>query len=451
MTAPRLPRVRPSLADLERLRDGPHEFLLAQAIERGPACWFGIGPVGFYHLSDPDIAHDVLVAGHRTLDKSTFQYRLLATITGEGLLTMDGPRWLARRRAEQPFFARGAIEHWTGLIVDRVGRMTGRWESLADTGSVVDIEREMLRLALEIIVAILFEEDAEAAEAGALVRATMTVLGHIMHRARTLGAVPGWLPTARNREFRAALSVLDARIEASIAAHREGRTSGRSLLAHLMSPASVEAVGHLSDQELRDEMVTMIIAGHETVASALAWSWHLLSDHLGWAERIAAEAEATFQTAEELADGQTWRRLEVSRAVFDETLRLYPPAWIVSRRANEPAEVAGVRLTKNALVVVSPYVMQRSNRLWNDPDAFDPDRFLSAERTPGLRDGYMPFGAGPHLCIGEHLGRLEAVITLAIAARRFRLRRIDGSEPVVAEPGVTLHPKRGLPMLIERR
>jgi cytochrome P450 len=390
----------------------------------------------------------VLVAGHRDFTKHTFQYRLLASVTGDGLLTMDGPDWLARRRLEQPLFHRDAVHQWTRLIVTATDRLLESWELAADEDTPRDIALDMLRVALDVVTGTLcpasFEYDHER-----VLRATMTVLGHIMGRARTLGVVPPWLPTPANRRFRSAIRELDEVLYGMIRAGRRAGPGTTDLLGHLLFDAEGRPSG-LSEGQLRDELLTMIIAGHETVASALAWAWDLLAHHPEIDRALARESARTEDDTD-----MSWSRAVTdgplySAQVFDETLRLYPPAWVITRKAVRPTNVAGIEIPAGALVAISPYVLHRDDRLWRHPDRFDPERFSADGPGVETRNAFIPFGAGPHLCIGAHMARLEARILLTRASRRFRLTALS-DRPSRVEPGVTLHPKGGLWMRVERR
>jgi cytochrome P450 len=442
---PSLAVVRPSLDDARALRDGPHEFLLALHRAHGPAIRFGFGPVSFFLLNDPQYVQSVLVAGHREFTRHTFQYRLLASVTGDGLLTMDGGEWLARRRLEQPMFHLEAVRAWTALIVRATERVLDDWDESARTGSPRDVAKDMMRLALDVIIGVLFPSSFRC-DQGAMLDATMQVLSHIRDRSRALGVIPPWLPTSANRRFGRAIRALDDIIHQTIRSHCQAGGGGTDLLSLLMFENGGDH-SELSDRELRDELLTMIIAGHETVASALAWAWHLLAEHEDSDERLGEEAQ---RVPEGVASAGAFEKLSFAGNVFDETLRLFPPAWLITRKAVQSADLGAFNIPAGGLVAISPWVLQRDPALWAQPDRFEPLRFSAAESRPTPKNAYIPFGAGPHLCIGAHLARLEARIVLGLAARRFRLRMVADRPPLI-EPGVTLHPKNGLWMHIERR
>lgn len=440
----------PSLAELKVLQQRPHDYLRQFAATNGRVSRLGRGRVGFSLLSHPDDVQHVLVGRADNFDKHTFQYRLLAEITGAGLLTMDGGEWLWRRRVEQPSFHRDRIEDFVPFMYHSAGRLVSRLERHAGSDDPVDVSAEMLHMSLDIVVRALFGFEV-GGRAEAISQATMNVLHAIMHRARTLRLVPRWLPTSRRRSFDRSLAVLDEVIYATI---ERRRASGQSvdpdtgvpdLLARLMTADTEE---RLTARQLRDEMLTMIIAGHETVASALSWTWHLLAGAPDVDSELAVEAG-------QIPDGQVptvpdLMQLSLHGQVFAETLRLYPPAWIISRRAKRADVVDGVRIPAGGLVVLSPYVTQRDSEWWPAPDRFDPGRFESAAVRARPRFSYYPFGGGAHQCIGNHFAMVEAAVVMRSVVQRFRLEPVPG-HVVEVDPGVTLSPRGGLPMLVRAR
>ncbi len=281
-----------ALDDLRVLQQRPHEYFREFAATSGRVGRFGLGRLGFSLLSHPDDVEHVLVGHPDNFDKHTFQYRLLAEITGAGLLTMDGPEWLWRRRVEQPSFHRDRIEDFVPFMHHSAGRLVSRLERHAGSDAPVDMSAEMLHVALDIVVRALFGVEV-GTQAEEISRATMTVLHAIMHRARTLRLVPRWLPTSRRRAFDRSLAVLDQLIYATIERRRasgqavDPDTGVPDLLARLMT---VDAEEQLTARQLRDEMLTMIIAGHETVASALSWTWHLVAGAPDVDGELAVEA-----------------------------------------------------------------------------------------------------------------------------------------------------------------
>ncbi len=445
MTAPPGPR-RPSRRELLRLRDGPHEFLRQVAQDHGPVARYPVGPLRFFLVTSPDDVQRVLVTNQGNYSKDTFQYRLLAEITGDGLLTSDGAAWLRRRRMEQPSFHRARVLGFASLIAARADAMADRWEPAADRGTPIDIAAEMMHVTLQVVASALFSVEI-GDRADRLAQATLTVLHHLMFRARTFGLVPRWLPTRGNRRFRRALAELDRAIAGAIAARRTGTSGADDFLGRLMDARDEETGAAFTDRQLRDELMTMLIAGHETVASALAWTWHLVGGDDAVDETLAREAtavEAGPVTAAALD------ALPYTGMVFQEAMRLFPPAWIVTRRAVAADTLGGWTVPAGGQIVLSPYVTQRHPAWWERPDDFDPERFRPDALRQRHRYAHFPFGGGPHLCIGNHMAMVEAAVIMATVVRRFRLRP-DPTRRVAVDPGVTLQPKGGLWMHVERR
>ncbi len=441
----------PGLDELQVLRDGPHEFLLELSRRYGHAVRYPIGPFRFYQFTHPDAVQQVLVTDQTAYDKDTFQYRLLSEITGDGLLTMDGPAWLQRRRLAQPSFHRARVAEFAPTFTHYAERLVARWERPARTGEPVDVAADMMHVALQAVVKTLF--GAEVGDrASAMWRATLDVLHHLMFRARTFGIVPRWLPTRRNRRFRASLGVLDETIYGTIHERRQadGLTAGETpdLLQRLMDARHEEMGEGLTDRQLRDEMITLLIAGHETVASALTWTWYLLATHPESDARLHHEISRVLDGALPTVDDLD--QLTYTGAAFHEAMRLYPPAWVITRRARAEQEVQGFRVPRGALVVMSPYVTHRHPHFWDDPDAFRPERFLEGASDGRHRYAYFPFGGGPHLCIGNHFALVEAALIIPTVIQRYRLEPVEESS-VVVDPGVTLQPKGGLPMHVRPR
>ncbi len=489
------PGNRPPLDDLSALRDGPHAFLLQVARTYGPLVRYPVGPLAVYFICAPDGVKHVLQDNHRNYCKDTFQYNLLSTITGQGLLTSDGDFWLRQRRLAQPAFHRTRVAAFAPMMAAAAEGMLARWDEHAARGEPLDVAAEMMHVALQIVGKAMFSAEI-GDQADELATATLTVLDHIVGRARTFGVVPEWLPTRGNRAHRRAMRVLDRAVYGTIDARRGQPSTGlgslstvsrppaqdarfpkdgtakhpeRSpigsfdgtqskdaedaqalddLLAMLMAATDESTGERMSDQHLRDESMTMLIAGHETVASALAWTWQLLAEHPEAEARLHAElTDVLGGRGATMAD---LPKLRYTEWVFQEALRLYPPAWIITRKALADDTVCGYHVPAGALVVCSPYVTHRLADVWDEPDAFRPERFAPEAAAGRHRFAYYPFGGGPRLCIGNYFAQVEASLIIAAVAQRYRLRPVEG-HPVVVEPSVTLRPKHGLMMRLERR
>lgn len=435
------PIVKPSLRDLKEFRDQPHRFLLALAREHGDVFWYGAGPVRFVLGARPEHVQHVLVQGQGTYSKATFQYDFLSEVTGDGLLTSDGALWRERRRIQQPAFQKKRLDLVSEATLRSTSRMLDRWQQRSE--ATVDVASEMFELSLDVVMDVLFGYHI-GDEAADVVGATLGVLHHLIRRSRSMPGLPSWFRPARHRDFKRSLAVLDGVISRILDRRRtSGQTvAGDGTLLDLLVDA--EGEHRITPEGVRNEMMTMVIAGHETVASALTWAWFLLGDTPEYARGLRDEAAAANQAtaADDSAAGVGLLAARpLARNVISEALRLYPPAWIVTRRS-EASPGDSNALPPRTLVMLSPYVTQRLEQYWPDPDRFDPTRF----DRPVQSGTWFPFGAGQRLCIGRDFALVEAVVVLSEVSRRYRLSPVNQHTEEYA--GVTLQPLGGLPVVI---
>jgi len=392
----------------------------------------------------PDYIERVLLTNQQNYVKSKFVQRLLGPVLGEGLFTAEGETWRRHRRIASPAFQHRRIEGFVALMAESAEAVAARWARLTQP---FDVAAEMMGLTLDIIARTMFS--AEVGGQIERVRHLMEVLiWDIRPSGLDLFGLPDWLPRPMPRSVKQAIREFDAMMEEMIGARRRDGTDRGDLLSMLMAARDPETGAGMSDRQLRDEIMTFFLAGHETTANALGFAWWLLSEN--------PEAEAKLQ---EEADRLPRNRplgfadlaaLPYARRVFEETLRLYPPAHTISRRAVAEDEIGGVRIPADSLVSISTYVTHRSPDLWPDPERFDPDRF-TPERSAGRhRFAYIPFGGGPRICIGMNFALAEAQIILATLARRFTLRLVPG-RPVQPVGMITLRAKGGIWVTAEKR
>ena len=427
------------------MRSDPLGFLLDCAAEFGDIVEFPIPRQPVFFVNDPDAVARVLQGNHPAYGKNTVQYRSLALVTGEGLLVSDGEGWRHARRLVQPAFHASTMVALGGHVADALGRLNGRWD--AETGgAVVDVDEAMMRVTLEIVGQALFSTDL-APDAANLVEAVSRALDVVIARARTPVPLPGWLPTRSNRRLAGSLRTLDRAVAAMIADHRAPGRARADLLSLLLAASDGTNGTGLSDRQVRDEVITLVVAGHETVASALTWALWLVAGDPQVGTRLAAEADHVL--GDRPPGAEDFAALPYARQVMDEALRLYPPAWVVTRRVLADDVLAGSPVPAGALIIVSPYTLHRHPDVWEEPEVFDPDRFAPDRRADAVRRGYLPFGAGPRLCVGRDFALLESTLVLAATAGRYALKRVPGS--VQLDPSVTLRPKSGLPMRLRRR
>jgi cytochrome P450 len=388
-------------------------------------------------VTDPAGAKHVLQDNADNYGRKTRSVEALKETLGNGLLTTTGPSWWRNRRLAQPSFHKQRLAGFAGTMaaasvefVDELARAGG--------GAAFDVVPMFTRLTLRILGRCLFERDLTD-EADAVGRALSVVLHHTIEKLAALFPLPGIVPTPKNLRFRAALRALDRVVLSLIAERRRDAADRGDLLSMLLAARDEETGDGLTDQQLRDEVMTLLLAGHETTAMTLAWTFYLLSLHPGVRRTLETEVDAAPPDVGVEALG----RLRYTRMVLDEALRLYPPAWVVTRSADGDDEIGGFTIPAGSRVLVSPYVTQHDPKLWDDPEGFDPERFAPEASEGRPRYAYFPFGGGPHLCIGAGFATMEATIVLATVARRLRLD-LEPGRAVAIDPLVTLRPKPGI-------
>ena len=415
----------------------------------GDVVYFTAGGNPFAILNHPDFVRDVLVTRNRAFHKGVGLERA-RLLLGHGLLTSEDDLHLRQRRTIQPAFHRQRIATYAKTMVDYAIRHTEPWSD----GAVVDVAVEMSELALAIAGKTLFDADVggEASQIGAAVTAAIRAFNFAL---LPYGDRLSRLPIPPAIRFRRARARLDATIYRLIDQRRASGAAGDDLLSVLVGARDEEGDGSgMSDEQIRDEAMTIFLAGHETTANALSWTWYLLSQHPDVEQRMATEARSVLggraATAEDVP------HLPYTRAVLAESMRLFPPAYLVGRRALAAYDVPGTPyvVPPRTVVFLCQFLLHRDGRFWDRPDAFEPDRWTeSRDAGPSSerhRFAYFPFGAGPRICIGEHFAWMEGVLVLATIVQRWRLRLVPGQK-IVPQPIITLRPKHGIRMRVESR
>jgi cytochrome P450 len=415
-------------------------FLLGLSRCYGPVVRFPMGrETTAFFLNDPAAIRHVLRDQHRRYSKHTLQFTTLSLVTGQGLLTSDGDFWLRQRRLMQPAFHRQALAGFARAMVTAAERLAARW-ACVPAGQPLDVDADMMATTLEIVGETLFSADLSP-QANEMVAATLEALDFIIYRSQNPFDLPLAVPTTRHRAFKYAVARLDQAAYDLIDERQRG--PAQPDLLQMLLDARDEHDQPMARTQLRDEIITLIIAGHETVASALTWTWHLLGQHPGAFDRVRAESLALGPGP---LDADALPRLPYTRAVFDEALRLFPPAWVITREAREADCIAGHVVAARSLIIISPYTLHRQPELWPDAEAFQPERFLARTSASDERFTYLPFGGGPRLCIGNHYALLEGALMLATLARGRRLTLAPGAPPQPTAL-VTIRPSHGLPMV----
>jgi cytochrome P450 len=419
---------------LTYLRD-PLRFLCSAREEHGDVARVKLGPLEVTLVSHPDLVEDILVTRNRLWQKDRFM-EVLRPILGEGLLTSEGDFWRRQRRLAQPAFHRDRIASYGEIMVEHAARLASKWQH----GEVRDVHVDMMHLTLEIVAQTLF---------GANVGDHADDVGIALHSVLAVAADPlelflpilKRLPTPQRRRFDSAVKKLDTIIYGVIEKRRASDApEGNDLLSMLLHARDDDG-GRMSDKQLRDECMTLFLAGHETTALNLSWTWLLLSQHPEIAAKLRRELEEVL--ADRPARFSDLPNLRYTGHVIAESLRMYPPAWSMGREAREDIEVGGFHVPRGGQVWFCPWAIQRDPRWFDDPDTFRPERWAGDLAKTLHRYAYFPFGGGPRFCIGQAFAQMEAVLLLATLARAFRVEVLPKPR-ATPEPSVTLRPKHGL-------
>jgi len=385
-----------------------------------------------YVIHHPDDVKRVLVSNHRNYTKGTGIDRI-KLLLGKGIMTSEGERWKRQRSLMQPSFHRRVVTEFSRVIAEVNDRFIARWDAAAASGAPINLTEDTSELTLEIVL--------------------RSILGRDHDRlSQQLGANPFEVvakDAARNLEFVYKFRSLGKVLLELIARRRAAPEEEHfDYLGMLMGARDKESGAPMSDGELIDEVMTLIVAGHETTASGLNWTWYLLSQHPEVEARLRAELDAAPQLpAPSLAQMEA---LPYTQQVVNEALRLYPPGWVLSRRTIEEDVLGGYPIPPRTNVLVPLYLVHRHPRFWRDPDAFWPERFAPEHEAERPRFAYMPFAAGPRHCIGETLALLEMLVHLYKVARRFRLTYVP-DKPIELEAQINLRTRHPLHMRLERR
>lgn len=403
-----------------------------------------------FFVTSAEGAKRVLQDNAQNYTKQHASYRMLRRLLGDGLLTSEGDFWLRQRRLAQPSFQRERIAAMAGAMTSAALETGNAWDRAASSGQPLALTREMAALTLRIVGEALF--GAALATEAAKVGASWEVLNaQLSERAATLRLLPPILPTRYDADFRSARRTLFDVVDAIIRAKRRrgaGGAGDADLLTALMDARDEDTGERMTDRQLRDEVVTMLLAGHETTAITLTWAWARLALDRNTARLLHDELERVLGGRTPTADDVA--RLPYTKALVNETLRLHAPAYIVNRHVVEDDVIAGHRIHRGGAVVLSPLVLHRHPAYWSRPDTFDPERWLEPEDPPRPKFAFIPFSAGPRQCIGNHFSIMESVLILAVLAQRFAPRLVDERLPKT-EYLVLARPVGHVSARIERR
>jgi len=443
--APPGPRGEPLFGSSRQYADDPLSFLEAVEGAYDGVAAFDMGPMETYVVTDPSLVERVLVSGADRFRKPDFQADAIGDLLGDGLLLSEGETWERQRRLANPAFSMARVAGFDEAIVDHATERVGGWP----VEETIDVEAEMTHVTLDVILDVMLGVSLPDERVDAIGEALEPV-GARFEPDPVRFAAPEWLPLPDDGEYAAAVDVLDGVVEDIVAA-REGTAGGdedgrMDLLSVLLRARDR---GEQSPERLRDEVTTTLLAGHDTTALTLTYTWFLLSEHPDAERRLHEELD------DALADGEAptiddVRDLDYLDWVIHEAMRLYPPVYNVFRTPTEPVELAGYRVPPGAPIMLPQWALHRSPEHWADPEAFDPERWRSERRADRPRFAYFPFGGGPRHCIGKHLALLEAKLIVATVASDYRLR-FEGEPPLSFVPSLTLHPEKEMTMRVEPR
>ena len=432
----------PLLGMLPRLQENPLTVMTEATLGYSPLVRLPLPIVDAFMLSDPRLVDHVLVANSRNYVKQTRGYQMLRMVLGNGLVTSEGDFWKRQRRIAQPAFHRERLFAFGETMTTAFSQMVDGWKP----GTPFDIANEFMRVTLRLVGETLLSSDvtSNASEVG---DAITVALEHLIHRTLHPFGLPEWVPTSRNRGFLRAKERLDAVVLGMIASRRSGHGPKTDLLAMLMEARDPETGEGMTDEQLRDEVMTIFLAGHETTANALAWTVVLLGKSPDVERRLVKELD-------EVLGGRTPTmadvpKLQYTSMVLKESMRLFPPVWSLARRVVQDETIDGVTLPKDAIVFMCPFALHRLPKYWKDPEAFDPERF-APDAEPPTKGAYLPFSMGQRKCIGDTFAMVEAQLGLATMLQRVHLSLVPGQsfEP---EPLITLRPMHGVKVVASLR
>ncbi|MCZ8512283.1 cytochrome P450 [Paenibacillus filicis] len=439
------PKGLPISGNLLAFRKDPLGFLVKAQREFGNVVDIRFGPSRHvYLISDPDQIKEVLMTKQRSFRKAK-GLQTAKAVVGEGILTSEGDAHMRQRRLMQPSFRQNRIGQYAGPMVEETLSMLQSWRD----GEHRIITEDMMQLTLNIITRTMF---------GTSISSGVDQIGHaievgmkyVSHKATSFIDLPESLPTKSNLEFKQSAQTLDRVIYNIIEERRKNPDASRGdLLSMLLSVRDEEDGTGMSDKQVRDEVMTIFLAGHETTANTLSWTWYLLSQHpevesklIDEIDQVLGDREVTYEDLD---------KLKYVEMVIWESMRVYPAVWSINREVTEPVEIGGRMYKPGDTLMMSQYVMHRNPEYYDEPDRFRPERFEGdlLKRIPQF--AYFPFGGGPRVCIGNNFALMEAVLLLVTILKRFKLRLAPYHSPVEPEPLVTLRPKNGLTIVLEAR
>ena len=437
------PKGLPLLGIMLDVHRDPLRFFTDLEREFGDVVHFNLGLDPVVMLNHPrDIKH-VLQDNHENYHKSKF-YKPLQPLLGGGMFLSEGKTWLEQRRTARPAFQGPRFDALANDIVSATTDMLEGWETHARNRTSFDAMEAMMKLTLDVVMRAFFSTKFTSAQAN-VYDALTVMLKRAEYDVWSPLSLPQWVPTRGNREYREALAELDAFIYGVLEQRRKDPGEHHDLLSMLLA---WHAVNGRADKLLRDHILSLSLAGHETTANALSWAWYLLSEHPDVRARLQAEFDQVLGGRK--AGFADLAKLDYARKVFEETLRLYPPVWTISRAPLADDATGSAKIRKGTTVMLSPYVVHRRREYWPDPERFDPERFTPEMVAIRPQHGYFPFGGGPRTCLGNRFGMMEGQLIMATIMQRFTMT-LDPDCVIEPEPMITLRPRNGVHVTVAKR
>lgn len=427
----------PVLGVLPQVWRDPLGFFLRSGTQHPEIVRLDMGPARFHLLSHPDSVKYVLQDNHRNYAKG---YEKAKPLLGEGLVTAEGELWRRQRRLMQPAFHRQRLAELLPTMVDATSEMLAHWRDLDGADEPLNIAREIMLLTQTIILRTMFSTDI-GHQAANIADSFGIALEYLNFAMMAPFPILQALPTPANLRFRQAMRVIDSAVYGIIAERRESGVKRNDLLQMLIDARDEETGEGMSDRQMHDEVLTIFLAGHETTASLLSWTFYLLGQDAQVEERLRSEIAT-------VVDGRAPSMEDISKLrytgqVLHESLRMFPPAWMFARTPIDDDEIGGYHIPAGSMIMLSPYVTHRLPQFWDEPDRFDPDRFDPDRENDRPRYAFFPFGGGPRLCIGNNFALMEAPTILSMILQNFQFKLAEGY-PVKGQPAATLRPRPGV-------
>ncbi len=405
-----------------------------------------IPSIYWYSITHPDAIHHILVGNRENYGKGKYWINQVSRLGGNGMVTSEGDFWKKQRNIVLPAFHQKSIRTFTETMTNEIQSMLSAWDKKYHNDEIIDVAAEMMQVGVRIAAQTLMNVDLSQDAVG-LRGAIEDTFSYVSECILTPWQVPPPIPTKRNRNFFKQKKIIDDMVYGIIADRRKSQPEKIDILTMLMHTEDEDTGEKMSDLHLRNEIVTLLIAGHETVASALGWAWYLLAQHPDVEAKLKEEVDNVLNgkipTYEDIA------KLKYTRMVLDEVLRLYPSAWAIPRTPKEDDEINGFPIKKGCPIAVVQWVTHRHPDFWDDPEKFDPERFAEGKGKDRHKYAYFPFGGGERFCIGKQFAIMEGVLVLAMVMQRYRLKLIEG-QTIQPEVSFTLTAKYGIKCKLEK-